>query len=110
MESKEQNDIKTLIEKELAKTKKTIIDYKELTKPEGLDSAVGRVSRMDAINNKSVTQAALRQAEEKLKKLNIVYSQIGKPDFGQCARCGNKIPLGRILLRPQSTHCVNCAR
>ncbi len=110
MESNTEQDIRARIEDELEKTKQIIVDYKELTKPEGLDSAVGRVSRMDSINNKSVTKAALRQAEEKLKKLNYVHSQIGKPNFGKCVRCGNAIPLGRIILMPQSTHCVNCAR
>ncbi len=110
MEKKDQKDIKILIEKEIAKTEQIIVDYKELTKPEQLDSAVGRVSRMDAINNKSVTKAALRQAEEKLRKLNYVFLQLGKPDFGLCVRCGNTIPIGRIILMPQSTHCVNCAR
>ncbi len=110
MERKDQKEIKILIEKEIVKTEQIIVDYKELTKPEGLDSAVGRVSRMDAINNKSVTKAALRQSEDKLKKLKYVFSLIGKPNFGLCVRCGNVIPIGRIVLRPESTHCVNCAR
>ena len=31
------------------------------------ENAIGRVSRMDAINNKSVNEAALKKAEIKLK-------------------------------------------
>lgn len=110
MDKKTQEEIKKQVLSAIEKTKLAITDYKDMTIPEGLDDAVGRVSRMDAINNKSVTQAALRQAEEKLKKLNYVFSQIGKPGFGECARCGNLIPIGRIILMPQSIHCVNCAR
>lgn len=110
MNKQQQAEIKEKIESEIAKTKIVIQDYKEMTVPEGLDDAVGRVSRMDAINNKSVTQAALRQAQEKLKKLEYVLSQIHKEGFGECARCGAQIPIGRVILMPQSIHCVRCAR
>ena len=33
------------------------------------DDAIGRVSRMDAVNDRSTVQAAQRTAEEKLTKL-----------------------------------------
>jgi DnaK suppressor protein len=81
-----------------------------MTQPISPDDAIGRVSRMDAINNKSVNDAALRQAEEKLKKLNYVLKKIGSDDFGKCVNCGQQIPLGRILIRPESVLCVKCAR
>lgn len=110
MDKKQQTEVKALVKKEIEKTQKTIADYKDMTVPEGLDDAVGRVSRMDAINNKSITQAALRQAEEKLKKLNYVLTQVEKEGFGECKRCGNTIPIGRIILMPQSIYCVRCAR
>lgn len=110
MDKKQLAEVKAMISKEITKTENIITDYKEMTKPEGLDNAVGRVSRMDAINNKSVTQAALRQAEDKLKKLNYVLSQVNKEGFGECARCGSPIPIGRIILMPQTSHCVKCAR
>ena len=32
------------------------------------------------------------------------------PDFGLCVKCKNEIPPGRLLLVPESTKCVNCAR
>ena len=103
-------EIKTLINKEIKKTKNIIQEYEELTRPVAPDVAIGRVSRMDAINNRSVVEASLRQAREKLDKLNYVLDRVDKADFGQCARCGNTIPLGRILFKPESVYCVNCAR
>jgi DnaK suppressor protein len=80
-----------------------------MTKPTAPDVAIGRVSRMDAINNNSITEAALRTAEEKLSGLQYVLTKINEEKFGLCARCGNTIPMQRIILRPQSVHCVNCA-
>lgn len=103
-------EVKTLVNKEIEKTQNIIKEYEELVKPEAPDVAIGRVSRMDAINNRSVVEASLRQAREKLDKLNFVLTKVDKPDFGLCMRCGNPIPIGRIIIRPESVHCVNCAR
>lgn len=105
-----QEDIKQRIVEEIAATEETILAYREMTKPVAPDVAIGRISRMDAINNKSVTESALRQAEDKLDKLKYVLSRVGTPDFGICKKCKREIPLGRILIRPQSLYCVNCAR
>ena len=64
---------------------------------------------MDAINNKSVVEAALREAQNKLNNLKIVQSEIHNSNFGICMKCKSKIPFGRIIFRPQSRTCVNCA-
>ncbi|WP_299223769.1 TraR/DksA C4-type zinc finger protein [uncultured Psychroserpens sp.] len=102
--------IKTAIETEISKTEVSIEHYKELTKPISPNDAIGRVSRMDAINNKSINEASLRQAEMKLNSLKRVWSKIDDDDFGMCLKCKQAIPVGRILIRPESLLCVNCAR
>lgn len=109
MNKEDKQDIKKRILEELKKTEELILDYKESTKPISPENAIGRVSRMDAINNKSVVEAALRKAEEKLNKLKLVLDKVNDADFGLCMRCGNPIPIGRILLMPQSRKCVRCA-
>ena len=106
----ETTQIKQLLLNEISKTEAVIIEYRELSQPIAPDCAIGRVSRMDAINNKSVTEAALRQAEGKLNNLNRVLSQIGSEEFGLCLKCKQPIPVGRILIRPESLYCVRCAR
>ena len=110
MNKEDKQDIKKRILDELKKTEELILDYKESTKPISPENAIGRVSRMDAINNKSVVEAALRKAEEKLNKLKLVLDKVNDADFGLCMRCGNPIPIGRILLMPQSRNCVRCAQ
>ncbi|NRA93682.1 MAG: TraR/DksA C4-type zinc finger protein [Psychroserpens sp.] len=103
-------EIKSTIESEIYKTQQSIEEYKELTKPIAPNDAIGRVSRMDAINNKSINEASLRQAELKLSKLKLVLSKIDHDDFGVCLKCKQPIPVGRILIRPESLLCVNCAK
>ncbi|MDB3904989.1 TraR/DksA family transcriptional regulator [Crocinitomicaceae bacterium] len=110
MNKEEIQDIKNRITEELKKTEEAILDYKESTKPISPENAIGRVSRMDAINNKSVVEAALRKAEEKLNKLKLVLDKVDDADFGICIRCEKPIPIGRVLLMPQSRNCVRCAQ
>ena len=106
----ENNNIKQKIIDEISKTEKSIVEYKEMTKPIAPDNAIGRVSRMDSIVTKSITEATLRQAEEKLINLKRVFSKLDSSDFGICLRCRQPIPIARILYRPESLYCVNCAK
>jgi DnaK suppressor protein len=104
------NEIQQKILSEIEGTKLLVVQYRELTKPIAPENAIGRVSRMDAINNKSVTEVALRKAELKLKNLQVALTKLDDSDFGICIRCKKPIPLGRILLLPHAITCVNCAR
>jgi DnaK suppressor protein len=54
MDKSKQDEIIKIINDDIAKTESAIERYKELTKPIAPENAIGRVSRMDAINNKSV--------------------------------------------------------
>lgn len=110
MNKKELKEIKLKIEEEIGQTEKSIISYKDLTKPISPENAIGRITRMDAINNKTVNEAALGKAEQKLNNLKIALSNINDHGFGYCGRCNNQIPIGRILLMPHSRFCVHCAR
>jgi DnaK suppressor protein len=105
-----EDELISKIEEEISDTERKIKDLRNLTKPISPSDAIGRVSRMDAINNKSVNENSLRQAEVKLSNLKRVLENVGTPNFGICVKCKNQIPIGRILIRPQSLLCVNCAR
>ena len=105
-----ENELEILLKKEIKKTKELIEEYKEFTKPFAPENSIGRISRMDAINNKTINEAALRKAEDKLKNLEFALSNIDDPDFGKCLKCKQEIPTQRIMLMPQSRFCVNCAK
>lgn len=101
--------IKELITKKILQVEEHITELEDLTRPIAPDGAIGRVSRMDAINNKSVNEAALRQAKEKLRGLQHALDNIDNPSFGLCTRCGKQIPMPRILIVPESTKCMSCS-
>ncbi len=95
---------------EIRKTEQKIVQYEEMTQPISPDNAIGRVSRMDAINNKGVMEAALRKAKERLQGLNRHFDKLHSTEFGLCVKCHREIPIERIFMAPQSSFCVNCAR
>ncbi len=103
-------EIEQLIRKQIEAVERKIKSLKELTQAIAPDDAIGRVSRMDAINNKSVNEAALRQSETKLKNLQLALERIHEPDFGICAQCKGPIQPGRLVLMPESRTCMKCAR
>ena len=109
MNKQERNKAKKSIKKSIEETQKDISNLKELTKPISPENAIGRVSRMDAINNRGVSVAALTNAINKLTLLESALQRINHKDFGLCIRCKNEIPIQRVLLMPQSSRCVHCA-
>jgi DnaK suppressor protein len=110
LSAEQKQEIESTIREQLKEVDARIAEYRELTKPIAPENAIGRVSRMDAINNKSVNEAALRTAESKKAKLELALKKIDEPYFGTCTSCGNAIPIGRVMLIPQSNKCVRCAQ
>ena len=105
----EKRDIQDRINKKMSDLQERMDEYKELTKPIPPSEAIGRVSRMDAINNRSVNEAALRQLENQYTSLEEALKRLDEDKFGRCFSCGKKIPTGRILLMPGAIRCVRCS-
>ena len=68
------------IEKEIKSMIKILIkeisDLEDSAAPIAPENAIGRISRMDAINNKSVVEASLRNRKKKLSKLQLALSKV----------------------------------
>lgn len=107
-----QGELKKL-EKEIRKMikdlQKEIVDLEESAAPVAPENSIGRISRMDAINNKSVVEASLRNRKKKLSRLQLALSKVYQKGFGDCVSCGRSINPKRVMLMPHSDKCVNCA-
>lgn len=110
MTKTEQAAFKQKILVELDKVRADILDLEEQTKPIAPENAIGRVSRMDAINNKSVREAALRRSRAKRSKLEKALTKVDNPNFGHCIRCKRAINTARLMFLPESDRCIRCAR
>lgn len=102
-------EFRNRVEAKLEVLRDRIAEYRELTRPIPPENAIGRVSRMDAINNRSINEAALRTAEKQQADLLRALDRLNDDKFGLCHACGERIPMGRILLMPGATRCVRCA-
>jgi len=110
MDETQKKEIHKKLLLEIDNTQKKIAEYTELCKPIAPENSIGRISRMDAINNKSVVEAALREAENKMQQLQVMQHKIKDTHFGMCNKCKQNIPFGRLMIRPHSKFCVNCAQ
>ena len=110
MDADEKNKIRTKLADEIKETRTKVSKYLELSQPISPENSIGRISRMDAINNKSVLEAALREAQSKLIQLKKTFKKIESADFGLCKMCKKNSPFGRLMIRPESELCVNCAK
>lgn len=109
MDQSAQDEMREVIQGKIEETKEEIAQLKELTKPIKPDNAYGRLSRMDAINNKTINDAALRKQKKQLQKLERALTKIEEGSYGTCLKCGEDIPLGRLKFMPWTTKCVKCA-
>ena len=109
MNKKNKALLKDKIEELIAQSEADVRDMEQNTQAIAPENSIGRISRMDAINNKSVMEAALRNKHKKLNKLKISLSRIEEADFGLCARCKTEIQWKRLIFLPESDLCVRCA-
>ena len=94
---------------EIKSLKKQIESLYKSVKPVEPDKAIGRLTRMEAIGSKAVSEAVMNSAQIKLAKLETALDKVENVQFGVCIRCAGPIPTARMLLMPESTACVTCA-
>lgn len=98
------------LEKLKAETEAALSQASESSKPVTLDQTmVGRVSRIDAIQQQEMSLAAQRRRQEYLVKINAALQRIENGDFGFCIACDEKIAPARLDLDPTLPSCITCA-
>ncbi|MBT3980591.1 MAG: TraR/DksA family transcriptional regulator [Bacteriovoracaceae bacterium] len=108
MEENERKKFKILIEKSIEDEHDNIESLKKNTQPVSPDNAIGRLSRMEAISEKSVFDASLRKAELRLRSLEGALNRVELEDFGICSECAEPIPMKRLRAVPYSSSCISC--
>jgi RNA polymerase-binding transcription factor len=109
MSPEERQKLKQEITGEIEAQKRLIESLEVTSKPVPPDDAIGRLTRMEAINSRSVSEASLHSARSKLVKLETALGKVDRPEFGVCIRCEKPIPSGRIKVMPENVLCVPCA-
>ncbi len=71
--------------------------------------AVGRLSRMDALQNQAMAKAQSARRRAEADRLQAALARIDNADYGLCEDCGEDIPAGRLKLDLTALRCVSCA-
>jgi DnaK suppressor protein len=73
-------------------------------------SRVGRLSRMDAMQQQAMTQAAARLAAMEQQRIRTALRRIASGDYGYCMVCEEEIAENRLRVDPSALNCIACAR
>ena len=72
--------------------------------------AVGRLSRMDALQSQAMAKANQVRRDGKKAALRQALERLNEGEFGYCEDCGDDIAAKRLEFDPSVSKCINCAR
>ena len=71
---------------------------------------IGRLSRMDSIQQQAMEDETARRREKDLQRILAALDRIESDDYGYCTACGGIIAVKRLRNDPGTPMCINCAR
>ena len=86
-----------------------IEQLRDATQPIAPDKGLGRLTRLEAMQDKGINEAALQRLRDESTRLHNALVNILRPDFGKCGNCGQEIAIERLNALPASTLCMDCA-
>ncbi len=108
MNFKQRQQIKNQIDTYIKALQHEISELEEKTKPIAPDCSIGRLTRQEMIQEQQVNEHALNEARIRLNRLTYASKKVEKEDYGICMECEEDILFERLMLVPESSHCVSC--
>jgi DnaK suppressor protein len=71
-------------------------------------SSVGRLSRMDAMQQQAMAQASLKRLDVQRRRVEAALDRTRRGTYGPCCACGSDIGLDRLLTDPAAPFCMDC--
>jgi DnaK suppressor protein len=76
--------------------------------PVALDQPIGRLSRMDALQQQSMVKANRIAAQRQLEQVQAALRRLHSGDYGCCLSCDEPIPFQRLRVKPETPFCLAC--
>lgn len=73
-----------------------------------LGESIGRLARMDAMQQQQMNLNAKRQVEVSLAQVAQALDRLEQGLYGVCARCEDEIDQKRLQAKPETQFCVQC--
>ncbi len=74
-----------------------------------LDTSIGRLSRMDAMQDQQMALELRRRKKRQLLQVNNALKRIEENLYGLCSLCSQPIAEERLEAFPEVLTCVNCS-
>jgi DnaK suppressor protein len=87
---------------------KLLADSSDGAQPVSLDEPIGRLSRMDAMQQQSMVQANRRTAQTRLARIETALRRYDSDEYGLCASCEEEIGYSRLKAQPEAPFCIDC--
>ncbi len=87
---------------------KQLEDSSDGAKPVSLDEPIGRLSRMDAMQQQSMVQANRRTARTRLTRIEAALRRYDNDEYGLCMECEEEIGYARLKAQPEAPFCIGC--
>ena len=71
--------------------------------------SVGRLSRMDAMQQQAMAQAQERRRAQERQRIAAALARIEEGEWGYCVTCGEEIAEARLRNDPSIATCITCA-
>lgn len=102
-------ELRDELRSQLRRLERSMRTTDEASQPVELDQqAVGRLSRMDSLQNQHLTRNLQEREQVRYAALTRALERINEGIYGRCSRCGDPIPPGRLVIYPETEHCVPC--
>lgn len=103
-------ELTTELERILRKLQRSMRTTEEALRPVQLDqTAVGRLSRIDSLQNQGLTRNLQEREQAKLGQVVSAFRRIEKGTYGLCTECGGEIPFERLQVFPETPTCTACS-
>ena len=71
--------------------------------------AVGRLSRMDALQVQAMALESSRRRGAELRRIAAALARMDEGEYGYCLECGDEIAARRLEFAPAAPLCISCA-
>ncbi len=93
------------LRKELVNQQEQAIDSTKAVAP---DDAIGRLTRLDAMQQQGMAIEERRRREVRLQQIAAALAAMESEDYGFCRRCQEPIGYRRLGAKPESPFCLPC--
>lgn len=77
-------------------------------RPVDLNEPIGRLTRIDAIQQQKMAEASRRSLEGRMRQIEAALSAWERGTYGECRECGEPIGIARLSARPEAPRCLDC--